>query len=74
MRDIIGNGELGDHTASKVEPTLDDAKRVTSDDVRWVLGAAVKIKDADTETGDFIVTHISVEYCDIWDFIYDGGL
>ena len=55
---------------SKVEPTLADAKRVTADDVAWTLGTAVKIMDANTSDGDFIITHVFIEYCDVWDFFY----
>jgi len=59
-----------EYTASEVAPTLDDAKRVTAADERWTLGTAVKMMDADTSDRDFIVTHIFIEYCDVWEYFY----
>ena len=55
---------------SKVEPTLDDATRVTAHNDRWTLGTAVKIMDANTSAGDFIITHIFIEYCDVWEYFW----
>jgi hypothetical protein len=57
---------------SKVEPTLANAKKVTAANESWTLGNAIKIMDANTSDGDFIVTHIFIEYCDVWDFYYEG--
>ena len=59
-----------EYTPSKVEPTLDDAIRVTAADERWTLGDAVKIMDANTSESDFIVTHVFIEYCDVWEYFW----
>jgi hypothetical protein len=61
------------YTPSKVEPTLTDAKTVTAG-VAWVLGNAVKMMDANTSDKDFIVNHISIEYCDIWEYFFEEEL
>jgi hypothetical protein len=62
-----------EYTASEVEPTLDNAITVTAG-VAWTLGNAVKIMDANTSDKDFIVNHISIEYCDIWEYFFGEGL
>ena len=61
-------------SSSNVAPTLADAIRVSAAEAAWTLGDAVKIMDANTSDDDFIITHISVEYCDIWDGFYEGLL
>ncbi len=48
------------YVASLVAPTLADGKAVIAGDT-WVLGAAVKLMDANTASSSFIITEVFLE-------------
>jgi hypothetical protein len=67
MTDYIGNGSQGEHTASNVSPSQQESVTLTAGE-SWALGDAVKIMDADTVDGNFVITNISIEWAEpYWD-------
>jgi len=65
--------QRSDLTAGKCAPSLAYGKTIVSDPVDWTLGAAVKIMDANTASGNFIVTDVIIE-CDLSAWIDEGEL
>ena len=65
--------QRSDLTAGKCAPSLAYGKTLVSDPVDWTLGVAVKIMDANTASGNFIVTDVIIE-CDLSAWIDEGEL
>lgn len=64
--------QRSDLSVGKCAPTLAYGKTLVSDLVNWTLGSAVKIMDANTANGNFIITDVIVE-CDLSVWLEDDG-